>query len=58
MDGAILYFTHGIGSFGTNFIAKINRTFCKIGYMRAATELKRAGYNEEANKCIRLMNSL
>ena len=58
MSGAILYFSHGIGDFGNTFIAKINRAFLKIGYIRAATELNKLGYPEEASKCIRLMNSL
>lgn len=58
MNGAILYFSHGIGDFGTSIIAKINRSFHKIGYMRAAGELSRAGYHKEAENCLRLMKSL
>ena len=58
MDGAILHFTHGIGSFGSNIVAKINHTFLTIGYLRAAAELDRMGYRAEADKCIRLMKSL
>lgn len=58
MNGTVLYFTHGIGDFGTNVLAKISRSFHKIGYLRAAGELSRAGYFEEANKCYRLAKSL
>ena len=58
MSGAILYFSHGIGDFGSVIASKINRAFLKIGYIRAATELNKLGYPEEANRCIRLMNSL
>ena len=58
MNGAVLYFSHGLGDFGNTIFAKISRTFHRIGYLRAAAELSRAGYAEEAAKCIRLMNSL
>jgi len=58
MSGAILYLSHGIGDFGNTFIAKINRAFLTIGYLRAAAELNRMGYRSEAEKCIRLMKSL
>ena len=58
MDDAILYFFYGIGSFGSTIFDKINRTFCKIGYSRAASELSRAGYFEEAEKCIRHLKEL
>lgn len=58
MNGAILYFSHGIGDFGNTIVAKINRTFLTIGYLRAAAELDRMGYREEADKCIGLMKSL
>ena len=58
MNGAVLYFAHGIGDFGTNVLAKINRSFHKIGYLRAAGALSRAGYFEEANKCYRMARSL
>ena len=58
MSGAILYFSHGIGGFGTNVFTKISRALHKIGYLRAAGELSRAGYFEEANKCYRLARSL
>ena len=58
MSGAILHFSHGISDFSSAFIAKINRAFLTIGYLRAAAELNRMGYRAEADKCIRLMNSL
>ena len=58
MNGAILHFSHGLGDFGIALVAKINRAFLTIGYLRAATELNRMGYRAEADKCIRLMNSL
>jgi hypothetical protein len=58
MSAAILYFTHGIGDFGNSFAAKISRSFHKIGYLRAAGELSRAGYQAEADKCYRLARSL
>ena len=58
MNGAILHFSHGLGDFGSALVAKINRAFLTIGYLRAAAELNRMGYRAEADKCIRLMNSL
>ena len=58
MSGTILYFSHGIGDFGTVLLAKIGRTFDRIGYARAAAELNRLGYVEQAKYCIRQMNSL
>ena len=58
MNGAIVYFSHGLGDFGTTVISKISRSFHKIGYLRAAGELSRARYFEEANKCYRLARSL
>lgn len=58
MSGAILYFSHGIGDFGSVLASKISRTFLTIGYLRAAAELDRMGYKAEADKCIRLLKSL
>lgn len=58
MNGAILYFSHGIGDFGINVFAKISRSLHKVGYLRAAGELSRAGYHQEADKCYRLARSL
>lgn len=58
MSGAILYFSHGIGDFGSTIVSKINRAFLTVGYLRAAAELNRMGYRSEADKCIRLMKSL
>ena len=52
MDGAILYLSYGIGSFGSTVAAKINRVFYKIGYTRAAAELRKLGYLEEAKRCM------
>lgn len=58
MSGTILYFSNGISIFGSNFFAKVGRLFDRIGYARAAAELNRLGYVEQAKYCIRQMNSL
>ena len=36
----------------TLILGKINRTFAKIGYARAANELHRLGYYEQARQAI------
>lgn len=41
-----------------NIFSNINRVFNRIGYARAASELRRAGYQKEADNCIKLMNNL
>lgn len=58
MTAAILHVGHGLGSISSNFTSKINRLFNRVGYARAAAELRRAGYPKEAENCIRLMNDL
>ena len=42
----------------SNFFNSVNRHFQKIGYIRAARELTRAGYPDEARNCIKMMNEL
>ena len=42
----------------SNIAARLNRHFNRIGYARAARELRRAGYPVEADNCIKLMKEL
>ena len=39
-----------------SFMSLIMKKFEKIGYLRAATELKAMGYDEEAANCLKLAN--
>lgn len=41
-----------------NVITKTNRKFYKIGYSRAAYELQRLGYVEEAKRCRELLEEI
>jgi len=36
----------------------VARTFAKVGYARAASELARLGYYQEANRCIEEIRKL
>lgn len=51
-------YTDFIGSHIGGIFSKINRTFYKIGYRRAASELFRQGYHAEAKRCLELSNKL
>ena len=39
-----------------SFMSFIMKKFEKIGYLRAATELRALGYEEEAANCLKLAN--
>ena len=55
--GVITINTSSISNLDRIF-AKIGRTINKIGYHRAAAELSRIGYAEEARKCLEQYNRL
>lgn len=44
------YFS-GVSIFN-RFFTSLGRTIDRIGYLRAAAELRRLGYIEEANRCL------
>ena len=54
MTAAILHVGHGLGSISSNFTSKINRLFNRVGYARAAAELRRAGYPKEAATAVKV----
>jgi hypothetical protein len=56
MNVMVLNTTTSIGSWFNDLFAKVNRSFYKIGYYRAATELTRLGYVEEARQCLKELN--
>lgn len=51
-------YTTTIGSWVYGIFIKINRTFHKIGYRRAASELARLGYRAESKRCLELSNKI
>lgn len=40
------------GTLLSRFLKRADRTFCWYGYTRAAGELRRLGYTEEANRLL------
>ena len=56
MSDLVMGATTSISSWVTNIITKINYTFHKVGYLKAAAELQRLGYYKEANRCRELVN--
>ena len=42
---------NSLGNWFHRFTTNMGRQFNKIGYLRAATELDRMGYHEQAKRC-------
>ena len=58
MNAIVYNTTHSLFDWISDVWFKFDRTFNRIGYARAAGELRRLGYHEEANHCIKEMNRL
>lgn len=58
MNAIVLDATHSFGSWLDHIWSKFNRSFDRVGYARAAAELRRLGYHEEANRCLEEMKKL
>jgi hypothetical protein len=58
MNAIVLNSYTSVGNWSHTFFAKIGNAINKIGYHRAATELARIGYTEQARKCLEQYNSL
>lgn len=52
MNAIVLNSYTSVGNWSHTFSAKIANAIYKIGYHRAAAELARIGYTEEAKKCM------
>lgn len=58
MNAIILDISHSTHSFIDSLLAKLDRTVNRIGYARAAAELRRLGYEKEARHCLEEMKKL
>lgn len=58
MNAIVYTVTHSFNDWIANACAKFNRSFNRVGYARAATELARLGYHEEAQYCLEQMRDL
>lgn len=56
MNALVMDATIHISNWTMDFLNKTNRTIHRIGYARAAAELYRLGYYEEAKKCRKLIS--
>lgn len=58
MNAIVYGVTHSLTDLISNVCVKIVRLFNRIGYARAAAELRRLGYYKEADRCIEQMAKL
>ena len=58
MNAIVYTATHSLTDWFSDFRAKFSRSFNRIGYARAAGELRRLGYYKEAEYCLEQMGKL
>ena len=58
MNAIVYTATHSITDWIDSVLFKFNRSFNRIGYARAAGELRRLGYHKEAEYCLEQMRNL
>ena len=58
MNAIVLDATHSLTDWISETRAKFSRSFNRIGYARAAGELRRLGYYKEAEYCLERMRKL
>lgn len=58
MNAIILDISHSTHSWVDRMLTKLDRTVNRIGYARAAAELRRLGYEKEARHCLEEMKKL
>ena len=58
MNAIVLDTTYSFGHWAMRILRKLSRQIDKIGYARAASELARLGYREQARHCVEQMNKL
>jgi len=58
MNALVMDTAYNVNNWFVRVGNNIARTFAKVGYARAASELARLGYRQEANRCIEEIRKL